>query len=812
MRSVGSIWKKLLRWGILSAGLAALLEGLRLAMGASTSWDGLAARWAFVAGLLLAARWTQPRSVEGAFYLWPWPGVLGAIVGTGAALVYATSGATWAAWVTLGVLYLLLLGLDAALAGGRSIPGRWARRGLLGLAGGIVPVCVAQIESHFADEEFFVALQALALSLFCFLLLAAQEQLGWQTPKRVQRGPRLDRRWLATLLILLAFAGLCGTVRTYQRNFYPPQAPPYEGISPEAPFLCGEASSDPQTFDGAEVFQRILAQVASNPRKGPPEYGMLALSTGDERWAQAFRESVLNEAAEGRFTGPANSVKWAQYRAALRAYYLRRVHTAFPELFSNDDLTLLQAWFAAINRRALTVEWVDWMYALAFIKWPEGPYENQENGAGLLALLESEELASVDLSSTNRDYLERNQRGWTARFRNTDDAFIYQPEWINNAYFQSLYTGEVSANHQRLSFEWLALQALPDGSPLRYNHPDSPSVAGTTYLGALLTQDPRYVWLAGRAVADTEKRGEYLSAQPGVERPISLIGRSPTQGSCLLYGDSGLPNQVGPLAPDKIVFRDGWAEGSAFLLLNLRFTGWHRYKATNTITLVYQDGPLSADDLDGEHLAWLPTGRSVFRDKRVPRENLNGLVIEPTGMVAVLYALTGIGDPWAQDPPYYAEVIAFETGDARDWAHTRLENWRGWQHDRWIYLYHQGGPIIVVDEAKGPSGSQAALAWHLIGEGIAEGQRFRLRGDESPAEVVFVPVGAQGRLEVAASEDGDTDLRVVYYGADLGRLRLVTLFLPGHWAGGEIRWEEKASTLQVTQGEDRILLPLPEAP
>lgn len=308
----------------------------------------------------------------------------------------------------------------------------------------------------------------------------------------------------------------------------------------------------------------------------------------------------------------------------------------------------------------------------------------------------SEGLVAPDLSSANRDYLEHTPRGWLARFCNTDDAFIYQQEWISNAYFQSLYTSEAPENNVRLSFEWLLLQALPDGVPLRYNHPVCASLAGTAYLGVHLLEDPRYVWLAEQSLMDMEAQGTYLSAQPGAEQPVYLAGLSPTQGSCLLYGASGLPNQIGPLAPDKIVFRDGWSPDSAYLLLNLRFTGWHRYKATNTATLLYQNGPLAVEALDGEPFAWLPVGRSAFRDKRVPRENLNGLLIEHSGMSAVIYALTGIGSPWAQNPPFYAEVIAFETSDELDWSHTRLADWRGWQHDRWIYFYHGGGPIVVV--------------------------------------------------------------------------------------------------------------------
>jgi hypothetical protein len=795
------------RWGS-SAVLVAWLEGLRLAEGAPFSWDGFAMRWAFVVGLLLATRWVQLYPVEGTFYVWSWLGM--AVVGVGglAGLVYVLNGATVAAWIMLGVLYAILLGLDEVLVSGRSALQRGVIHGLLALAGGTIPVVVAQVESHFAEEEFFVALQALALAGFWLLLLTVWHVTWREEPAQRRRCLHINRRWLDILLSLAAFAGLSVAVRAYQHSFYPPEAPAYVGISATTPFICGEAPSDPQAFDGKQVFRRLQDRVEANPRKGVPEYGMLALSSDETRWADAFRESLLSEADQGLFTGPANSVKSVQYEAALRAYYYSRMRAAFPDLFMPDEEEKLHQWFSSINRRALTVEWVDWMYALAFAKWPEGPYENQENGAGLLALLEVEGLAAPDVSPVNRDYLERNRRGWSARFRVTDDAFIYQPEWIYNAFFQSLYTGETSVDNLRFSYEWLLLQALPDGAPLHYNHPSSASLASIAYSGARMLEDPRYVWLAGRALTDMEARGKYLFAQPGVEQPVSLTGRSPTQGSCLLYGDSGLPNQVGPLAPDKIVFRDGWSEDAAYLLLNLRFTGWHRYKATNTVSLVYQDGPLAADALDGVPFGWLPVGRSLFRDKRIPRENLNGLLIERSGMSAVLYILTGAGGPWAQDPPFYAEVVAFETGDELDWSHTRLTDWRGWQHNRWIHFYHNDGPIVVVDEAEGARGGQAALAWNLIGEGAVNGQRIQLRGGEVPAEMLLIPVGPKGQLEIAEVKDGDSGLRVAYHSPTDGRLRAVTLFLLGRWVGAEAGLDVEERTLWIARGQTRVTLPL----
>jgi hypothetical protein len=108
------------------------------------------------------------------------------------------------------------------------------------------------------------------------------------------------------------------------------------------------------------------------------------------------------------------------------------------------------------------------------------------------------------------------------------------------------------------------------------------------------------------------------------------------------------------------------------------------------------------------------------------------------------------------------------------------------------------------------------LAWHLAGEGIVEpvlseaegGRRIRLRGGDDPAEVLLVPVGSEGQVEII--KDGDSGLRVVYYAPADGRLCVVTLFLPGLWARAEVGWEREGLALWIAQGEQRIVLPLLE--
>ena len=783
-----------------------LLEAARLAWGVDFSWPGFFGRWGFIVAVVVAASAGRPRHVGGQRWAWPWPAGVTAVLGLGSAIISLNHQSTIAAWICLGAWFALLLQLSVSFSKIASRPIRWASYLLLAFCAGVLPAVSGQLQGRFSDEEFFVAVQAGVVSLFWLLLLLP---FGW--PARRQASDSSQTCGLVislrSTLVCLAFVGGATGImalRGYQHSFYAQSAPRYDQITPDTPFLCGKTAPIATAESGVAIFNRLLAAVADNPRKGPPEYGMLALGTGEERWAQAFRESLLQEAAEQQFSQAANSVKYIQYEAAQRAYYLPRVRQAFPQLFTEAELRTLTDWFGAINRRALTVEWVDWMYAVALARWPRGPYENQESGAGLLSVLISGGLEDPKLADANLMYLRQNPRGWLARFRNTDDALIYQPEWLTNAFFQAGYTGQPANRNRELAFEWLLLQALPDGRAPRYNHPAQPSIAGIAYLAAVELGDPRYLWLADLALKTAAAQGQAVFAQPGAERPISLVSKAPDAGSCLLYGDSGLPTQVGPLAPDKIVFRDGWAPGASYLLLNLRFSGWHRYKATNTVTLLSLENPVVSDLLEQASFPWLPKGRSLLRDKRIPRENLSGLLISDRGIRTVLYNLTGIGSRWSQDPPWHADVIAFEPGDASDWSHSRIAEWQGWQHDRYIYFYHDRGPIIVADRATGPRTSQSGLVWHLRPEEeMVPGQTWRLRlhTDGEPVEVVFVPIVEDGQSPgfLGFAPEGDSDMRATYTSSTPGQLQIATVFLQGDWLGADVQLIDAATqpTLQL---------------
>ena len=75
-----------------------------------------------------------------------------------AALLYALVPDAWTGWLLLAAVYLLLLSLETVLIAGAGALERWVTRALLAAVAGVIPVAIVQMESHFADEEFFAAL------------------------------------------------------------------------------------------------------------------------------------------------------------------------------------------------------------------------------------------------------------------------------------------------------------------------------------------------------------------------------------------------------------------------------------------------------------------------------------------------------------------------------------------------------------------------------------------------------------------------------------------------------------------------------
>jgi hypothetical protein len=173
---------------------------------------------------------------------------------------------------------------------------------------------------------------------------------------------------------------------------------------------------------------------------------------------------------------------------------------------------------------------------------------------------------------------------------------------------------------------------------------------------------------------------------------------------------------------------------------------------------------------------FLPLERRLFRDKRVPRENLNGLLVGPAGLAAALSRLAGFGGPWAQDPPPTARVERF---DPEGTSVTTIDGWNAWRHRRTV-SFRGDAPIVVVDEAAGPG--NGAIAWHVDGAPAGPG-RFRLA--DGTGELVLVAVGGTGSIEISRNADRPR-LTILYRPVRPGLVRLASVFLTGRWIGASV--------------------------
>jgi hypothetical protein len=193
---------------------------------------------------------------------------------------------------------------------------------------------------------------------------------------------------------------------------------------------------------------------------------------------------------------------------------------------------------------------------------------------------------------------------------------------------------------------------------------------------------------------------------------------------------------------------------------------------------------------------------------------LNGLLVENTGFSRALTWLTGIGSDWAQDPPFYAEVVDFATNvpaDSRqvDRSHTRVTDWRGWTHDRRVYFYHDRSPFVVIDRANGPAASRAALSWHpravLAADDVR--QRWLIGNGDQPLTVAVVPL----RETAAGQAHWNEGQRTLLYSESApGQLDVATVFLPAGWTEADVHvdWQTQPPVLRVQSDEGDISIPL----
>lgn len=498
-------------------------------------------------------------------------------------------------------------------------------------------------------------------------------------------------------------------------------------------FECSSLDSTSNISDNYYSKDKIIYFLENQTNKSIDIFAILYLLTDDEKWSSKFKNLLIEDARSDLFVGAGSFRIW-QYETMMRAYYYNLLSEANPDLFNDSENELILNWFNKINEQGFKITWDDYIYSFIFKKTPDGLYANQEIGSGMVSVLSGVlENKYPGISKKDKEYISKHGVGWKGNFRNPDDGIVYhQHLWIKNAYMISKFGGQENylySNNSRNSFEWILLQWPSNGISPAYNVPANYTPLDIMVLGSDLFHDGRYLWLANIMLEnEMENPNRFLDSFIGLEYwNDKLSPVVPEAGSCYISGTTGIATKPGPIKPDKIVLREGWNEDSLYALLNLRFSGWHSYKATNDFISIMYGEPFVVEKLELKNHSWIPKGKADHRDKKIDRTELNGFQIEKTGLQKVIYQITGLGNEWAQDPPRFAEVLAFNSTPIADYSITKISDWHGWDNTRTSVLVKGNDSFIVVfDQNKGESEGKVAVNWHLKGDAEIGDQSIRL--------------------------------------------------------------------------------------
>ncbi|MBN1795974.1 MAG: hypothetical protein JW804_04815 [Sedimentisphaerales bacterium] len=543
-----------------------------------------------------------------------------------------------------------------------------------------------------------------------------------------------------------------------------------------------------KNYDRADIFDFVKSTETDNASRDVALY----LLSDDLDYAVKAKNILLKECRQQMFTSPANSVKSVQFDAAQRAWSYLQIRD-LEGLFGEAENKELVTWFNDIVSRVFSVEWVDWLYAIAFGRKPVGPYENQEIGVAALSVLaESVERYYPETAKICREYIDSHAVVWNGNFRNTDDSVSYHSWWINSCYMVAKYRPrpeQLNNDNAREGFEWLLKQWPPNGIALGYNDFHTANLADTMAMGASLFHDGRYKWLANKMLYHADAgHEEFPEFYFGLALwDDSLQEQIPSTGSCCLSGPGRFPHNPGPNMPDKMVLRDGWSVDSLYALLNLRYSGWHKYKATNCVVTVIYGLPFVVEDLISKRHWWLPAGRALYRDKEIDRIRLNGLQLGLEGYELMIHDLLDLGSRWLQDPPQYAQIALFETTPGIDVGKTEISDWHRWKHSRVSAIVKGDNRyLVIIDNAKGQKKRNIGLSWHLKGNPIFEKDRIRLQQGEYKLDFAYPHSESWYQTKITDSFESDPpisyinapNIDVQMLSVDASQAGFITFLLP----------------------------------
>jgi len=582
---------------------------------------------------------------------------------------------------------------------------------LLGILISSILTIIWQVYNINGFEEGYLLLIFSNLTVFFFI----NSILFYTITKNVIK-PKINKTRLIilTILILLSF---------YLMFLLLFSDKPFEGgfnniIEPINCVELNSIQSKKVNLDKSE----IIPYIKSYAEEGVIKNGLLYLITNDSIYGESFKKQLINEMNSSKLIDQTLTHKGGQYLMGMKAFYFNEVSNFNPHLFSNKEKEFIQKQFENSVNQIFQPILIDYVYSKVFGKKLDGVYYNQEIGLGSLSII-SKVIRNDTQIKQIREYVLENANGWSTNFRNVDDSEFYHHLWLNNAYLMYYSFPEMFNNRRNInmSFDWLLAIYPPKGYPPMINSYSPTAYLDSIIIGEKLTKNPSYRWLLLETIERFKEeldRNEQIESAKfflGTRYIMELEGKSaitPNYGSCLIFGKTGSVNNPSGLSIDKIALRDGWGDDSLFILLNLRYTGWHRYKSTNSIIQVVYNEPIIVEDIISKKDYWLPKGRWIYRDKKIDRERLNGALIKKRGIDLFIHNLFGFESEWNQNLPHLSELIFFKSSAEVDESRTKIQ-YANWNHTRDIKLFKKKF-ILVFDYLESNNlNNKNGISWHL---------------------------------------------------------------------------------------------------
>lgn len=392
----------------------------------------------------------------------------------------------------------------------------------------------------------------------------------------------------------------------------------------------------------------------------PTIFAQLALLEQNETYAFTYLDKLDNEITTKKFENtPLTSNDWNQYLFSTRLYYLYLLRNKFSSVREINQ-SLIDSYFSEKVHFLLDDTLSSNYFRFYYKRDVGGFYQNQENGMGLIAIYLLNYPNDSRVEELNSLFIE-NARGWKDSWKNFDDSIYYQNIWIQNAYFMCLYNSSYcDEGNIKRSFDFIYDIYNGNMSSISFNSISTASYPNLFSLGFGLTEDTKYIYTRDEMFKDILNYNFIDSPNLiGIESWIDYNKTfSVSDQSCVIFSSAGIPGVKEEIMPDKAILRNSQGD---YVLVNLRSSGWHRYKGTGGIYFLTENGAVEISHYSNtQSFSFLPSGRALNRDLKLRKELFSSNVTKDQTIYGAISNLFGLGSRFDQRTESFVENLTFD--------------------------------------------------------------------------------------------------------------------------------------------------------